>query len=119
MSQRGSTVHRDNAARFDAAGQHDEAVNELARGTRAGDHDCMRLLGLRLLSGDRAPLLPAEGLSFLADLCAQQQGEGAARAAGVLALGVRAPADWNQALEWLRRSAEAGWGGAAPAAGPV
>ena len=109
MSQRGASLHRDNAARLDAAGQHDEAINELARGTRDGDADCMRLLGLRLLSGDRAPLLPAEALSFLDDLCARGEGEGAARAAGVLALGVRAPGDWKRALEWLRKSADAGW----------
>jgi len=101
--------HLENAARLDAAGQHDEAINELARGTRERDPDCTRLLGLRLLGGDRAPLLPAEGLGFLDELCAQGLGEGAARAAGVLALGVHHPSNWTLALEWLRKSAAAGW----------
>jgi hypothetical protein len=40
------------------------------------------------LTGDRAPLLPAEGLRFLGDACDGGLPEAAARAAGILALGV-------------------------------
>ena len=109
MSRAIITAHLENAARQDAAGNHDEAVNELARGTRAGDLRCIRALGLRLLMGDRAPLLPKEGLGFIEDVCRSGDGEPAARAAAMLALGVNVPPNWPLALQWLRRSAEAGW----------
>lgn len=98
------------AARYDAAGNHDEAINELARGTAAGDVPATRALGLRLLLGDRAPLLRNEGLRFLGEACDKGCPEAAARAAGVLALGVHAPPDWTLALAWLCRSAMQGWG---------
>lgn len=104
-----STPHFTRAADLDAAGDHDEAVNELALGTRKGDMQCTRQLGVRLLTGDRAPLLPAEGLGFLGDACDGGLAEAAARAAGILALGVRVPANWPLALAWLCRSAAAGW----------
>jgi hypothetical protein len=97
------------AAQFDAAGNHDEAINCLARGTGAGDGACAEQLGMRLLTGHNAPLLQNEGLQFIAEACAKGFGEGAARAAGVVALGNGGMADWRRALEWLTRSAEAGW----------
>jgi hypothetical protein len=97
------------AAAHDAAGRHDEAINELARGTQAGDLPCTRALGIRLLTGDRGPLMPQEGLRFLGDACNQGVGEAAARAAGILALGVHIPPNWPLALQWLCLSAETGW----------
>ena len=97
------------AAQFDAAGNFDEAINCLARGTGAGDMACMEQLGMRLLTGQNSPLLPEEGLQFIGEACAKGFGEGAARAAGVLALGNGGMADWRRALDWLCRSAEAGW----------
>jgi prolyl 4-hydroxylase len=97
------------AAQHDAAGRHDEAINALARGTGAGDATCTKQLGVRLLTGDRAPLLPAQGLDFLAEACEKGEGEAAARAAGVIALGANLPSDWVAAMDWLRRSAIAGW----------
>jgi prolyl 4-hydroxylase len=97
------------AAALDATGHHDGAINELALGTKQGDLQCTRQLGLRLLVGDRAPLLPAEGLQFLGEACDGGIAEAAARAAGILALGVRIPANWPLALAWLGRSAAAGW----------
>ena len=112
MPERGTaplSAWRGRAAQCDAQGQHDEAINELARGTRAGDAGSVRDLGLRLLLGDRAPLLPKEGLNFLAEACERGVAEAAARAAGVLALGVRTPPDLPVALAWLARSATAGW----------
>jgi prolyl 4-hydroxylase len=93
----------------DAAGRHDEAINELARATQAGDLACTRALGIRLLTGNRGPLMPKEGLEFLGDACDRGLGEAAARAAGILALGIRIPPNWPVALQWLCRSAEAGW----------
>lgn len=97
------------AAQFDAAGNFDEAINCLSRGTAAGDPACTDQLGMRLLTGQNAPLLPAEGLQFIDEACAKGSGEGAARAAGVIALGEGGMADWRRALDWLCRSAEVGW----------
>ena len=105
MSQRPATNYLDLAAKWDAAGKHDEAINELARGTHGGDVECMARLGLRLLTGDRAPLLPQEGLRFLADACDQGSGFAAARGAAIMALGVQLPQDWKLALEWLAMAA--------------
>ncbi len=104
-----ATAHLARAAQWDAAANHEEAINELARGTRAGDPHCARMLGLRLLLGDRAPLLPDAALQFLGEACDGGLGEAAARAAGILALGVRIEPDWPRALTWLGRSAAAGW----------
>ena len=109
MSTPPLTSHFERAASLDAAGDLDGAVNELALGTRAGDMPCTRLLGLRLLTGNRAPLLPAEGLRFLGEACDGGMPEAAARAAGILALGVGSAANWPLALAWLYRSAVAGW----------
>lgn len=103
------TAHLTRAAALDAAGDHDGAVNELALGTQKSDLQCTRQLGLRLLTGDRAPLLPAEGLQFLGDACDGGLAEAAARAAGILALGVSVAANWPLALAWLCRSAAGGW----------
>ena len=76
------------AEQHDAAGRHDEAINALARGTRAGNLACMRQLGKRLLAGDRAPLLAAEGARFLLDAANQGDAEAAARMAALTALGL-------------------------------
>ena len=63
--------------------------------------ECTARLGLRLLTGDRAPLLPDEGLRFLAEACEQGSGFAAARGAAIMALGVQVPQNWKLALEWL------------------
>jgi prolyl 4-hydroxylase len=97
------------AAAHDLAGHHDEAINALARGTSAGDLECMAVLGLRLLTGDRAPRLPAEGLSFLSDAADRGAGGAAARMAAITALGLVAPPDWLTARDWLCKAAGKGW----------
>ncbi|MBX5463368.1 MAG: 2OG-Fe(II) oxygenase [Steroidobacteraceae bacterium] len=109
MSTAQPTSRLARAAALDAAGKHDDAINELALGTREKDPQCTRQLGLRLLTGDRAPLLPAEGLRFLGEACDAGLPEAAARAAGILALGVRIAPNWPLALAWLYRSAACGW----------
>jgi prolyl 4-hydroxylase len=109
MSSADPPSHFARAGTLDAAGDHDGAINELALGTRKGDLQCTRLLGLRLLQGDRAPLLPAQGLQFLGEAADGGLSEAAARVAAVLALGVQAPPDWKLALAWLARSAAGGW----------
>ena len=96
------------AAQFDAAGEFDEAINCLARGTGQGDPGCAGQLGMRLLTGHNAPLLPDEGLRFIGEACEKGHGEGAARAAGVVAMG-GGMADWRRGLDWLISFAEAGW----------
>src|SRR5689334_15984945 len=97
------------AVAHDAANDPTEAVNELSRGTRAGDAPSARALGMRLLVGERAPLLPDAGLRFLGEACDAGLPEAAARAAGLLALGVRIPPNWPLALTWLARAAHGGW----------
>ncbi|MEP7243769.1 MAG: 2OG-Fe(II) oxygenase [Gammaproteobacteria bacterium] len=109
MSALAPGAHLARAEALDAAGDHDGAVNELALGTQKKDLPCTRQLGLRLLTGDRAPLLPAEGLQFLGDACDGGLPEAAARAAGILALGVSVAPNWPLALAWLYRAAAAGW----------
>jgi prolyl 4-hydroxylase len=101
-----ATKHLDLAAQWDAAGNHDEAINELARGTSAGDLQCMARLGLRLFIGDRAPHLASEGWRLLADACEQGSAFAAARGAAILALGTQVPQNWDLALQWLARAAE-------------
>jgi len=104
-------VHKDLliASDHDKAGRHDEAINALARGTSAGDMQCTAALGLRLATGDRAPVLPDEGLRFLSDAWEQGSGAAAARGAAVLALGIQRPQDWNTAFEWLAKAAFKGY----------
>lgn len=109
MSTPDLNAHVSRAASLDAAGDHSGAINELALGTQKKDPQCTRQLGLRLLTGDRAPRLPAEGLRFLGEACDAGLPEAAARAAGILALGVGVAANWPLALAWLGRSAAGGW----------
>lgn len=97
------------ALALDAANNPSGAVDELSRGTGAGDAPSARALGMRLLIGDRAPLLPDAGLQFLGEACDAGLPEAAARAAGLLALGVRIPPNWPLALAWLARAAHGGW----------
>src|SRR5690348_93194 len=76
------------AAEHDAQGRHDEAVDVLAHGASAGDAECMAQLGFRLLTGDRAPHLPADGSSLLVDAGQRGSAWASNRTAAMLALGV-------------------------------
>ncbi len=104
-----ATAHLALADQHDAAGRHDEAINELALGTQAGDLACMRQLGKRLLSGHEAPPLPAEGARFLHDAARHGDAEAAARMAALTALGLYFTPSWNDALRWLALAADRGW----------
>ena len=97
------------AQQLDAAGHHDDAINTLALGTQAGNLPCMCELGKRLLTGDRAPLLAAEGARFLLDAANQGDAEAAARIAALTALGLYRPQSWHEALRWLTTAAQRGW----------
>jgi prolyl 4-hydroxylase len=97
------------AEAHDAAGRHDEAINALALGTRSGNLPCMRQLGKRLLAGDRAPLLAAEGARFVLDAAQRGDAEAAARIAALTGLGLYIKPSWPDALRWLVIAAERGW----------
>src|SRR5690554_5011631 len=96
------------AAKHDAAGDHDEAINVLARATQAGDIEAMTELGKRLVVGDRAPLLPEDGARFLADAMQAGSSEAALRLAAMAALGAHMEQSWGVALGLLVRAAEQG-----------
>jgi prolyl 4-hydroxylase len=97
------------AEEHDAAGRHDEAINALARATQAGDVEATTRLGKRLLVGDRAPCLPAEGARFLFDANEQGGAEAAARLAVLHGAGVQVAQNWRAAFELLIVAAERGW----------
>lgn len=97
------------ADRLDAAGDHDEAVNALARGTKLGDIEATTRLGKRLLTGDRAPALPAQGVSLLVEAYERGGGEAAVRLAVLAALGAYIEPSIDRAIALLGRSAERGW----------
>ena len=97
------------AAQHDAAGRYREAIDALARGTQRGDLGCKRQLGKRLLTGDRAPALPAEGAKFLQEAAVAGDPEAAARIAALTALGHHFRQDWEGGLRWLAAAAKRGW----------
>jgi prolyl 4-hydroxylase len=96
------------AQRHDADGRYDDAINELARGTAKGDLPCMRQLGKRLLTGENAPLLAADGARFLLEAANKGDAEAAARTAALTALGLYRAQSWTDALRWLTVAAERG-----------
>jgi hypothetical protein len=96
------------AARYDEEGRHDDAVNALARATRAGDFAAMTALGKRLIIGDRAPLLPAEGVRFLGEAMQGGRREAALQLATLSGLGAHVPQSWSRAIALLVRAAELG-----------
>lgn len=96
------------AAQHDAAGRHSDAIDALARATRQGDVEATTQLGKRLVVGDRAPLLPQEGMRFLADAMQAGSAEAALRLAAMAALGAHTQQSWGNALALLGRAAEQG-----------
>ncbi|MEI9965649.1 MAG: TonB-dependent receptor [Caulobacteraceae bacterium] len=94
---------------LDAQGRHAEAVDCLSRAGRGGnDARALGLLGLRLLTGDRAPFLPAEGARLLGDAAGAGDAEAAGRLAVLIGGGFYARQSWPAALDCLQRSAELG-----------
>jgi prolyl 4-hydroxylase len=96
------------AAGFDAAGRHDDAVNALAVAARGGDLQAMTDLSQRLLVGDRAPYMPAQGAGLLADAAGADNVDAMLCLACLMALGAHVPQSWSGALGWLVRAAELG-----------
>jgi hypothetical protein len=96
------------ASEHDAAGRHDAAVDALAKAAGRGDVEALTRLGSRLLAGDRAPLLPPEGVRFLVDAMNRGGAEAPCRLATLAALGAHVRQSWNDALGLLVLAAERG-----------
>lgn len=96
------------AAAYDAAGRHDDAINTLAIAAQRGDAAALTQLGRRLVTGDRAPLLPREGVSFLMDALQRGSADAALSLAPLAALGSHTAQSWPDALRLLIIAAERG-----------
>ncbi len=96
------------AAALDQAGSHQEAIALLSRAAAAGDAVARRVVGLRILLGDRAPLLGAQGVGLIRDAATQGDALAADLAAIVTGAGIHCAQDWAQALDWLCHAAELG-----------
>ena len=68
----------------------------------------MAELGKRLVAGDRAPYMPAQGAGLLADAAGGGSVEAMLCLACLLALGAHVPQSWSAAFGWLVGAAELG-----------
>jgi hypothetical protein len=96
------------AAEHEAAGRHEDAVNELARAAESGDVEATTELGKRLILGDLGPQLPQDGTRFLLDAVQAGGVEAALRLATLSALGSYVEQSWSHALGLLVFAAEKG-----------
>lgn len=96
------------AAQHDAAGHHEEAINALAVAAHAGDVAAMTELSKRLVVGDRAPYMPAQGAALLTDAARAGGVDAQVRLACLTALGAHVPQSWGAALSLLVVAAERG-----------
>jgi prolyl 4-hydroxylase len=96
------------AEQLDATGRHDDAINELALATQAGDLEAMTRLGKRLVVGDRAPYLPRDGARMVLDAATKGHPEAAAVAAVFQCTGTFQPKSWQDALNTLCHAAALG-----------
>jgi len=96
------------AAEHQAAGRHEEAVDELARAAATGDVDATTQLGKHLILGDLGPHLPQDGTRLLGDAVAAGSVEAALRLATLAALGTHVGQSWSHALGLLAFAAERG-----------
>lgn len=96
------------AEQFDVEGNHDEAINVLARATQRGDQLAKTQLGKRLLVGDRAPYLPKEGAEFIIEAANREIPEAVALVAVFQCIGIYQKKDWQQALNTLAHAAVLG-----------
>jgi prolyl 4-hydroxylase len=97
------------AEQCDARGDHDAAINALARGTQLGDTEAATRLGKRLLVGGNAPFLPWEGTRFLIDAFNRGGAEAAAKLSVLAAAGVYVQPDMAEALRLIKAAAQRGW----------
>jgi hypothetical protein len=99
---------RELAAEHDAAGRHEDAINALSVAARNGDVAAMAELSARLISGDRAPYMPAEGVGLLTDAARGGSAAAMLNLACLMALGAHVPQSWVGALRVLAHAAELG-----------
>lgn len=96
------------AAEHDAAGRHDDAVEELAKAAQHGDIDATTELGKRLITGEHGLFLPQDGTRLLMDAVAAGGVEAALRLATLAALGIYVGQSWTRALGLMVFAAETG-----------
>ena len=94
---------------LDQAGRHAEAIDSLVAGVRHNDVEAYTRLGKRLLIGDRAPQLQAEGAGFLRDAAGRGGAEAAALVAVLQAVGIGGRCDLPASLASLVTAAQRGW----------
>jgi hypothetical protein len=102
------TGGREVAADLDAAGRHEEAIDTLANAAQGGDVEATAELSRRLIVGDRAPYLPAQGAGLLADAARGGSVDAMLCLGCLTALGAHVPQSWSAALSLLTRAAELG-----------
>jgi prolyl 4-hydroxylase len=100
------------AEQCDAKGDHDNAINALARATKLGNVEATTRLGKRLIVGKDAPFLPKEGAGFLIDAFNAGGAEAGARLAVLAAAGVYVESSLEEALRLIASAAKRGWGSA-------
>jgi prolyl 4-hydroxylase len=96
------------AEKCDARGDHDEAINVLARATQSGNQIAKTKLGKRLLVGDRSPYLPKEGAVFILEAAKANIAEAVSVVAVFQATGIYQEQNWAQALVTLTHAAALG-----------
>jgi len=93
---------------LDEAGRHMDAIVLLSRAAAEGDLLAKRTVGLRILFGDRAPLLGPEGAKLIAEAAKDGDAPSAVLSATLAGAGVYCVQDWRAALDWLQYAAELG-----------
>ncbi len=96
------------AAQYDAEGRHDDAVNALSSAARSNDFVAMTALARRLVIGDRAPFLPADGARLLNDAAKAGNADATITLACITALGAHVEQSWEKALAMLVHAAGLG-----------
>lgn len=100
------------AEQCDARGDHDNAIDALARATQLGDIEATTRLGKRLITGENSPLLPVQGTGFLIEAFNKGGAEAAAKLAVLAVAGVYVQSNLAEALRLLTAAAERGWSAA-------
>ena len=95
------------AHKLDEAQRFSEATDALSRAANAGSWHARYLVGLRLLVGLGAPMMPAQGIGLITESAAND-GEAAHRLGVLSALGAHVEQSWPTAFDWLGRAAELG-----------
>lgn len=96
------------AARLDAAGDHEAAIQLLIAAARRGNPDALTALGRRHLLGDRAAHAPPQGLQLLQEAARRGSGQAAHLLATLHAVGFQAAQSWEHALQYLVLAAKLG-----------